>query len=175
MIAALLALALGAGGTPQQPEITAGVDRTKVQRGDTVTLTIHVAATGNDPVRIADPELSGLELVDAREVSRVQMVDEVAQRVTERVLRLRAVRVGEATIGADVNIGAGTITCNFDGKNKFPTEIGEGTFIGSDTMLVAPVKIGKHAKTGAGSVVTRDVGDDELVYGVPARPKKKRD
>ena len=83
--------------------------------------------------------------------------------------------LGDATIGADVNIGAGTITCNFDGKNKFPTEIGEGTFIGSDTMLVAPVKIGKHAKTGAGSVVTRDVGDDELVYGVPARPKKKRD
>ena len=79
--------------------------------------------------------------------------------------------LGNADIGADVNIGAGTITCNYDGKKKHKTEIGEGTFIGSDTMLVAPVKIGAHAKTGAGSVVTHDVADDELVYGVPARPK----
>jgi bifunctional UDP-N-acetylglucosamine pyrophosphorylase/glucosamine-1-phosphate N-acetyltransferase len=83
--------------------------------------------------------------------------------------------LGDATIGADVNIGAGTITCNYDGVNKHKTEIGEGTFIGSDTMLVAPVKIGAGAKTGAGSVVTRDVADGELVYGVPARSKVKRD
>ena len=80
--------------------------------------------------------------------------------------------LGDATIGADVNIGAGTITCNFDGINKHKTEIGEGTFIGSDTMIVAPVKIGKGAKTGAGSVVTHDVADGALVYGVPAKPKK---
>lgn len=80
--------------------------------------------------------------------------------------------LGDATIGADVNIGAGTITCNFDGVDKHKTEIGEGTFIGSDTMIVAPVKIGKGAKTGAGSVVTHDVADGELVYGVPAKPKK---
>jgi len=79
--------------------------------------------------------------------------------------------LGNATIGADVNIGAGTITCNYDGAKKHKTEIGEGTFIGSDTMLVAPVKIGAHAKTGAGSVVTHDVADGELVYGVPAKPK----
>jgi bifunctional UDP-N-acetylglucosamine pyrophosphorylase / glucosamine-1-phosphate N-acetyltransferase len=81
--------------------------------------------------------------------------------------------LGNATIGAEVNIGAGTITCNYDGVKKHHTEIGEGTFIGSDTLLVAPVKIGRHAKTGAGSVVTRDVADGELVYGVPARPKVK--
>ena len=79
--------------------------------------------------------------------------------------------LGNADIGADVNIGAGTITCNYDGAQKHKTEIGEGTFIGSDTMLVAPVKIGAHAKTGAGSVVTHDVADGELVYGVPAKPK----
>ncbi len=81
--------------------------------------------------------------------------------------------IGDAEIGADVNIGAGTITCNFDGVNKNRTEIGEGTFIGSDTMLVAPLKIGKRAKTGAGSVVNRDVPDDTLVVGVPARFLKK--
>ena len=79
--------------------------------------------------------------------------------------------LGNATLGADVNIGAGTITCNYDGEKKHPTEIGEGTFIGSDTLLVAPVKVGKQAKTGAGSVVTHDVADGDLVYGVPAKPK----
>ena len=82
--------------------------------------------------------------------------------------------IGNATIGENVNIGAGTITCNFDGERKFPTEIGEGAFIGSDTMLVAPLKIGKGAKTGAGSVVTHDVADGEVVVGVPARRLKDK-
>jgi bifunctional UDP-N-acetylglucosamine pyrophosphorylase/glucosamine-1-phosphate N-acetyltransferase len=81
--------------------------------------------------------------------------------------------IGNATIGPDVNIGAGTITCNYDGERKNPTEIGEGAFIGSDTMLVAPVKLGAGARTGAGAVVTKDVDPDTLVVGVPARPIKK--
>jgi bifunctional UDP-N-acetylglucosamine pyrophosphorylase/glucosamine-1-phosphate N-acetyltransferase len=81
--------------------------------------------------------------------------------------------IGNAVIGKDVNIGAGTITCNFDGVNKNPTEIGEGVFIGSDTMLVAPVKMGARSRTGAGAVVTKDVDPDTLVVGVPARPIKK--
>ena len=81
--------------------------------------------------------------------------------------------LGDATIGADVNIGAGTITCNFDGTHKHPTEIGEGAFIGSDTMLVAPVKIGTGARTGAGAVVTRDVPPYSLAVGVPARTIRK--
>jgi bifunctional UDP-N-acetylglucosamine pyrophosphorylase/glucosamine-1-phosphate N-acetyltransferase len=81
--------------------------------------------------------------------------------------------LGNATIGANVNIGAGTITCNYDGQHKHPTTIGDNTFIGSDTMLVAPVHIGHDAQTGAGSVVTHDVADNEVVYGVPARVKRK--
>lgn len=81
--------------------------------------------------------------------------------------------IGNATIGADVNIGAGTITCNFDGEKKNPTEIGEGAFIGSDTMLVAPLKVGARAKTGAGAVVTKDVPPDTLAVGVPARNIRK--
>lgn len=81
--------------------------------------------------------------------------------------------LGDATIGEDVNIGAGTITCNFDGVNKSPTVVGKGAFIGSDTMLVAPVNIGAGARTGAGSVVTKDVPDQTLVVGVPARPIRK--
>jgi len=79
--------------------------------------------------------------------------------------------VGDAEIGAEANIGAGTITCNYDGVRKHKTEVGEGAFIGSDTLLVAPVKVGKGAKTGAGSVVTHDVPDGAMAYGVPARTR----
>ena len=81
--------------------------------------------------------------------------------------------IGNADIGDNTNIGAGTITCNFDGNKKHPTVIGANAFIGSDTMLVAPVKIGENARTGAGSVVTKDVPDGEVVVGVPARPYRK--
>jgi bifunctional UDP-N-acetylglucosamine pyrophosphorylase/glucosamine-1-phosphate N-acetyltransferase len=72
-----------------------------------------------------------------------------------------------------VNIGAGTITCNYDGEKKYPTIIGPGAFIGSDTMLVAPVTIGAGARTGAGAVVTKDVPDNTLAVGVPARSIRK--
>jgi len=81
--------------------------------------------------------------------------------------------IGNAKIGKNVNIGAGTITCNYDGEKKHPTEIGDDVFLGSDTMLVAPVKIGDRSKTGAGAVVTRDVPPDTLVIGVPAKEKRK--
>lgn len=81
--------------------------------------------------------------------------------------------VGDTTTGSNVNIGAGTITCNFDGKMKHPTKIGIGAFIGSDTMLVAPVEIGHGSRTGAGAVVTRDVPPDTLAVGMPARNIKK--
>jgi bifunctional UDP-N-acetylglucosamine pyrophosphorylase/glucosamine-1-phosphate N-acetyltransferase len=79
--------------------------------------------------------------------------------------------LGDATVGAEANIGAGTITCNYDGQRKHRTIIGEGAFIGSDSMLVAPVEVGDGAKTGAGSVVTRDVPPGKVAYGVPARVK----
>lgn len=77
--------------------------------------------------------------------------------------------LGDAEVGAGANIGAGTITCNYDGERKYRTVIEEGAFVGSDTMLVAPVRVGKGAKTGAGAVVTHDVPDGALAYGVPAR------
>ena len=81
--------------------------------------------------------------------------------------------IGNATIGANTNIGAGTITANFDGEKKNPTEIGEDVFIGSDTMLIAPLKLGDGARTGAGAVVTKDVPEDTLVVGMPARAIRK--
>ena len=82
--------------------------------------------------------------------------------------------LGDADIGAGVNIGAGTITCNFDGQDKHPTTIGPGAFIGCDTMLVAPVTIGAGAATGAGTVVTKDVPEALLAVGVPARIRERK-
>jgi len=82
--------------------------------------------------------------------------------------------LGDTDLGEDANIGAGTITANFDGANKNRTEIGDGAFVGVDTMLVAPVKLGKGARTGAGSVVTKDVPDGATAVGVPARVVRKK-
>jgi bifunctional UDP-N-acetylglucosamine pyrophosphorylase/glucosamine-1-phosphate N-acetyltransferase len=82
--------------------------------------------------------------------------------------------LGDATIGEKTNIGAGTITCNYDGKNKHATVIGDGVKIGSDTMLIAPVKVGDRAVTGAGSVVTKDIDPESLVAGVPAKPLRSK-
>lgn len=83
--------------------------------------------------------------------------------------------LGDATVGTRTNIGAGTITCNYDGKNKNATTIGNNVKIGSDTMLVAPVKVGDNSATGAGSVVTKDVEPNKLVVGAPARAIKNLD
>ncbi len=80
--------------------------------------------------------------------------------------------LGDATVGEKTNIGAGTVTCNYDGLNKHATNIGNNVRIGSDTMLVAPVKVGDNSITGAGSVVTKDVPNDSLVVGAPAKVKR---
>lgn len=89
--------------------------------------------------------------------------------------------IGDTTMGAGVNVGAGTITCNYDGVNKFQTEIGDEVFVGSNTSLVAPVKLGKGSTIGAGSVITREVPESELAIARGKqrnisewqRPKKK--
>nr|MBA2570223.1 bifunctional UDP-N-acetylglucosamine diphosphorylase/glucosamine-1-phosphate N-acetyltransferase GlmU [Chloroflexota bacterium] len=82
--------------------------------------------------------------------------------------------IGDAEVGSDVNIGAGTITANFDGTAKHVTRIGDGAFIGSDTILRAPVTVGEGAYTGAGSVVTRDVPPGKMAIGIPARIRERR-
>lgn len=82
--------------------------------------------------------------------------------------------LGDTKVGKGVNIGAGTIVANYDGKKKHKTKISESSFIGSGTLLVAPVKVGKAAFTGAGSVVTKDVKPKTVVVGVPARKLKER-
>ena len=77
--------------------------------------------------------------------------------------------IGDAVIGSEVNIGAGVVTCNYNGKIKSSTQIGDNCFIGSSTMLIAPLKIGNDSITGAGSVVTKNIGSFVTVVGNPAK------
>jgi bifunctional UDP-N-acetylglucosamine pyrophosphorylase/glucosamine-1-phosphate N-acetyltransferase len=94
-------------------------------------------------------------------------------RLGRRSKAMHLTYLGDANVGEQTNIGAGTITCNFDGKKKHQTVIEDGVKIGSDTMLVAPVRVGSNAVTGAGAVVTKDVPPETLVAGVPAVVKKR--
>ena len=82
--------------------------------------------------------------------------------------------VGDAELAENVNVGAGTITCNYDGVNKFTTTIKDGAFIGSDSQLVAPVTIGKNATIGAGSTITKDTPDEQLTLS-RSRQKSVKD
>jgi len=82
--------------------------------------------------------------------------------------------IGDSSVGSCVNIGAGTVTANFDGIKKNNTVIKDRANIGSDTVIVAPVKIGRSAFTGAGSVITKNVPDNTVVVGVPGRILRKR-
>ena len=82
--------------------------------------------------------------------------------------------IGDAEVGSNVNIGAGTITCNYDGDTKNQTHIGDDVFVGSDTMLIAPVQLGDRSATGAGSIVNKDVPPDALAIGAPARIRSKK-
>jgi bifunctional UDP-N-acetylglucosamine pyrophosphorylase/glucosamine-1-phosphate N-acetyltransferase len=82
--------------------------------------------------------------------------------------------VGDAEVGQDVNLGAGIVTVNFDGKRKHKTIIGDHAFVGSDTMLIAPVQVGANAATAAGAVVTKPVPEGHIAIGVPARMQVRR-
>jgi bifunctional UDP-N-acetylglucosamine pyrophosphorylase/glucosamine-1-phosphate N-acetyltransferase len=98
--------------------------------------------------------------------SRVGNFVEVKEAVIEAGAKANHLSyIGDAFVGANANIGAGTITCNFDGTAKHRTEIGEGAFIGSNSALVAPVRIGQRAYIGSGSVITANVPDDALALG----------
>jgi bifunctional UDP-N-acetylglucosamine pyrophosphorylase/glucosamine-1-phosphate N-acetyltransferase len=109
----------------------------------------------------------------AEEATIGNFVEVKKSRLGRKTKSMHLTYLGDATIGDRVNIGAGTVTCNYDGKQKNPTFIEDDVKIGSDTMLVAPVRVGRGSMTGAGSVVIKDVAPDSLVAGVPAQVKKK--
>src|SRR6202042_2975445 len=102
----------------------------------------------------------GADIADKAKVGNFVEIKNAAVEPGAKVNHLTY--LGDARVGAGANIGAGTITCNYDGFTKSITDIGAGAFIGSDTALVAPVKIGDGAITAAGSVITQDVAADAL-------------
>ncbi len=114
----------------------------------------------------------GVRLGD--DVTAGNFIEMVRSRVGNKTFVKHFSYLGDSSVGANVNIGAGTVTANFDGKNKNYTLIKDNVNIGSDTVIVAPVKIGKFAITGAGAVVTRDIPDKAVVVGVPARILRKK-
>lgn len=103
-------------------------------------------------------------------------VEVVRSRIGKKVLAKHLTYLGDAVVGERTNIGAGTITANYDGKQKQKTRIGKNAFVGVNTVFIAPVELGDRAKTGAGAVLTRGtrVRKGEVYVGVPARPLKKR-
>jgi bifunctional UDP-N-acetylglucosamine pyrophosphorylase/glucosamine-1-phosphate N-acetyltransferase len=109
-----------------------------------------------------------------RKVKLGNFAEVKASRLDEGVQQHHFSYIGDAELGERTNVGAGTITCNYDGTRKHKTKIGKRVFLGSDTMLVAPVELGDGARTGAGSVVTKDVPAGMLALGVPARIRKPR-
>ena len=133
-----------------------------------------------EDARIGDRSDCGpfAKLRPGTEIAEDVHIGSFAELVRTRVARGARVPhvsyLGDTDLGADANIGAGTITANFDGTSKNRTEIGEGAFVGVDTMLVAPVKLGKQSRTGAGSVVTKDVPDGATAVGVPARVVRRK-
>jgi bifunctional UDP-N-acetylglucosamine pyrophosphorylase/glucosamine-1-phosphate N-acetyltransferase len=134
---------------------------------------VHRSLVGNDvsvgPFAHLRP---GCEIGDGAEVGT--FAEQKNTRFGARSKQHHFSYLGDAEVGEDVNIGAGAITANYDGRRKSRTVIGRGAFIGSDTILRAPVTVGEDAYTGAGSVVTRDVPAGKLAVGVPARIRSRQ-
>lgn len=157
-------------------EIHHGARITDSRLGNRVTVKDHCVIVDSD---IADDCAVG-PFAHLRMNARMEersvvgnFVEVKKSRIGRRTKSMHLTYLGDATIGEDTNIGAGTVTCNYDGKQKHPTVIEDHVRIGSDTMLVAPVRVGSGAVTAAGSVVTEDVPPHTLVAGVPAKVKKK--
>lgn len=145
------------------------VHNSRIGEGCAVT-----ASVVRDSVLEDDVEVGPFSYIhDGAHIERGARVGTSAQVKNSRIGRGGKMRhfgyMGDATLGAGVNVGAGTVSCNYDGVDKHETLIGEDAFIGSGTMLVAPVRVGKGAATGAGAVVTRDVAEGVVVAGAPAR------
>jgi bifunctional UDP-N-acetylglucosamine pyrophosphorylase/glucosamine-1-phosphate N-acetyltransferase len=159
-------------GTTVGPSATI-VDST-IGRDCTIWASVVEASTVEDEVRIGPFS----HLRPGSHVGRGSEIGNYAEiknsRLGAGVKQHHASYLCDATIGAGTNVGAGTITANWDGQNKNSTTIGERAFLGVDTMLVAPVTLGDGARTAAGAVVTKDVPAGKLAVGVPARIREPR-
>jgi bifunctional UDP-N-acetylglucosamine pyrophosphorylase/glucosamine-1-phosphate N-acetyltransferase len=156
--------------------IHAGARLTRARIGNSVTIKDHSVIVDSEiSDNCAVGPFAHLRMNARMEEGSVvgNFVEMKKSRLGRKSKSMHLTYLGDATIGERTNIGAGTITCNYDGKNKHPTVIEDNVKIGSDTMLVAPVRVGSGAVTGAGAVVTKDVAPDTLVAGVPATVKKR--
>ena len=156
--------------------IRAGVRITNSRLGDGVVVKDHSVIVDSDvAANCSVGPFAHLRMNAALEEKAAvgNFVEVKKSRLKRGVKAMHLTYLGDATIGERTNIGAGTVTCNFDGTHKHETIIEDEVKIGSDTMLVAPVRVGARSVTGAGSVVTKDVPPDSLVAGVPAEVKKK--
>ena len=160
----------------QRCEIRAGARITNSRLGDDVTIKDHCVIIDSE----IDSHCSVGPFAHLRMNAKLEETSVVGNFVEVKKSRLgrgsksmHLTYLGDATIGERTNIGAGTVTCNYDGHTKHQTIIEDDVKIGSDTMLVAPVKVGKGSSTAAGSVVTEDVPPNTLVAGVPAVIKKR--
>jgi bifunctional UDP-N-acetylglucosamine pyrophosphorylase / glucosamine-1-phosphate N-acetyltransferase len=157
-------------------EIHQGSRITDSRVGDRVTIKDHCVIVDSDIANdCAVGPFAHLRMNAVMEDRSVvgNFVEVKKSRIGRGTKSMHLTYLGDATIGEETNIGAGTVTCNYDGKDKHQTIIEDHVRIGSDTMLVAPVRVGHGAVTGAGSVVTEDVPPNTLVAGVPAKVKKK--
>jgi bifunctional UDP-N-acetylglucosamine pyrophosphorylase/glucosamine-1-phosphate N-acetyltransferase len=160
----------------EECEIRSGVRLTYARIGNNVTIKDHSVIVDSE---VADNCTVG-PFAHLRMNARMEegaavgnFVEMKKSRLGRKSKSMHLTYLGDATIGEQTNIGAGTITCNYDGKNKHATVIEDNVKIGSDTLLVAPVRVGSGSVTGAGAVVTKDVPPDTLVVGVPAKIKKR--
>jgi bifunctional UDP-N-acetylglucosamine pyrophosphorylase/glucosamine-1-phosphate N-acetyltransferase len=160
----------------EECEIRSGVRITNARIGNNVTVKDHTVIVDSE---VADNCTIG-PFAHLRMNARMEegaavgnFVEMKKSRLGRKSKSMHLTYLGDATIGEHTNIGAGTVTCNYDGKNKHETVIEDNVKIGSDTMLVAPVRVGSGSVTGAGAVVTKDVPPDTLVAGVPAKVKKR--
>lgn len=156
--------------------IRSGVRITNSRIGDEVTIKDHSIVVDSEvAAKCSVGPFSHLRMnaVLEEKASVGNFVEVKKSRLKRGTKAMHLTYLGDATIGERTNIGAGTVTCNFDGTNKHETIIEDDVKVGSDTMLVAPVRVGARSMTAAGSVVTKDVPPDSLVAGVPAEVKKR--
>jgi bifunctional UDP-N-acetylglucosamine pyrophosphorylase/glucosamine-1-phosphate N-acetyltransferase len=157
-------------------EICAGVRLTNSRVGSGTTIKDHSVVTDSeigDHCSVGPFAHLRMNALMEEGATVGNFVEVKKSRLGRKAKSMHLTYLGDATVGDRTNIGAGTITCNYDGKEKHPTVIEEDVRVGSDTMLVAPVRVGARSVTGAGSVVTEDVPPDTLVAGVPAKIKKR--
>lgn len=156
------------------PFVTLGTG-VHIKKGATILSHTHIedSVIGEDASIGPFAHLRGGNVID-KHASIGNFVEVKKSHLSKKAKVKHLSYIGDAHLQEGVNVGAGTITCNYDGKNKHQTTIGEGSFIGANTTLVAPLSIGKNTKIAAGSVITQDVPDNKIAFGRAKQENKEK-